>query len=485
MASKKNIRLIEDVVDEELLQSAGPRKRRREVCEAKQSIDCDLDVPSAAFESDACATVVGVFLKQVKKEGTVELEPRVSNTSVGRYSMEQPVAVSKNSREKTARVMVPTSSLDFVAQHGIRGDVNAATLSPRQVLLSDQECISALGLKPGHLRENICLQWNYSAVQNHCTNTTSVPHPLSARGNGRKAGGQKEGREGTRHLFSGMRVLIGDEVQLRISFDCEPCGHVIAPLKGVVSRVPTIKDLAPPRRGVLAVVLKGGSVRPGDTVRIIEHRRVGTKVGPSSCLQFETIPYAVNMRVRWLLSKVPPGKVVTYRSILQLIGAPIGYSRALPSILKKILKDEVGHFQNGSLAAFMSPSSPSARAARSFLPVHRVIDSSGKLLPCLRGIDVPAAVLKRIMVSAAQSEAKPAPQSAAHGAMGKGVGVMANFWKQITGGASSAAKKKGADFQIAMLDFEGVKVEREYVNLKQWCWNPAFDELYLKEAAFR
>jgi len=200
-----------------------------------------------------------------------------------------------------------------LASNGILGDASARELTPRQVLLVDEECLLTLGFARGDLRENIVLR-----------------------------GFNVQG------LKSGTTLRIGNDVNLRITFECEPCAVVIARLRQPAPRI-KVKDLNG-ARGMLATVSRGGIIREGDSVHVVQ-----------DCL-YEELHADVKGRVCWLLAKVPPGKVVTYTDILALVGAPTCYARALPRMLKSgISKDH---------------SDTSANS----LPIHRIVDSSGALI---------------------------------------------------------------------------------------------------------
>lgn len=119
----------------------------------------------------------------------------------------------------------------FVAGSGIEGDMHfsdKAYLQGYQVLLMQAENLDALGLEHGVVRENV---------------TTSGIDLQS--------------------LERDTRLGLGDEVVLRISKECVPCGLMDDIRSGLQ------KELMG-RRGMLAAVEEGGAVSVGDTVRVLE-----------------------------------------------------------------------------------------------------------------------------------------------------------------------------------------------------------------------
>ena len=124
--------------------------------------------------------------------------------------------------------MKDVQGANFIAGQGIEDDRHASTKverSDHQVLLMDQETLDALDLAPSVVRENV---------------TTSGIDLYS--------------------LPSGRTVRLGDEVVLRISKPCPPCSRMDEVRSG-------LRQELEGRRGMLASVVEGGSVRVGDPVR--------------------------------------------------------------------------------------------------------------------------------------------------------------------------------------------------------------------------
>ncbi len=119
----------------------------------------------------------------------------------------------------------------FVAGYGIEGDSHASSSGPRsarQVLLMDEETLVALGLEHGAVRENI----------------TTSGLDLGA-------------------LRKGQRLTAGDGVVLEITGPCTPCSRMDEVRPG-------LRAALEGRRGVLARVVQGGSIRTGDPVSVAE-----------------------------------------------------------------------------------------------------------------------------------------------------------------------------------------------------------------------
>ena len=113
------------------------------------------------------------------------------------------------------------------ADLGLEGDAHSRPGSKRQVLLIESETLREFSVAPGALKENI----------------TTAGIPLAALG-------------------AGSRLRVG-EVVLEITMACAPCAFVDSVQAGLRPRLQG-------RRGTLARVLEGGSVRVGDAVRVTD-----------------------------------------------------------------------------------------------------------------------------------------------------------------------------------------------------------------------
>ncbi len=128
------------------------------------------------------------------------------------------------------RPMKQVSPMVFVTDRGIEGDAHFSDknhLKARQVLLMQEENLTALGLDHGAVRENVTT----AGIDLQ----TLEPH---------------------------TRLSLGDQVVLRISEECVPCGLMDDIRSGLQ------KELLG-RRGMLASVETGGAVSVGDSVRLL------------------------------------------------------------------------------------------------------------------------------------------------------------------------------------------------------------------------
>jgi MOSC domain-containing protein YiiM len=201
-------------------------------------------------------------------------------------------------KSRRGEMMTEQAELSLTAGSGIDRDIHANPISPRQVLVVRQEDLVERQIAPGALGENIVI-----------------------------AGANVDG-------FSPGSVIKFDRgVAIRLTFYCEPC-------KQIAHLVTSLKSIAK-QRGILGVVITGGSIATGDRLEI------QPKIFPA----LSDVPYE---RFLNFLTKIPAGKVVTYRQIIDGIGVSSGYFRALPKYLEKALA--AGY------------------------PVHRILDSHGTLI---------------------------------------------------------------------------------------------------------
>ena len=129
----------------------------------------------------------------------------------------------------------PMSSVDtanVVTGLGIEGDRHASSATParikRQVLLIDEETLEAFGLSHGEVRENV---------------TTSGIDLSSLR--------------------AGEQLSLGATAVLQITGVCDPCDRMDEIRNGLRQEIEG-------RRGMLATVIEGGTIRVGDPVRAVE-----------------------------------------------------------------------------------------------------------------------------------------------------------------------------------------------------------------------
>ena len=120
----------------------------------------------------------------------------------------------------------PVEEATAISGMGLEGDRSCRADNVRQVLLMDKETLDRMDLAPGQIKENI----------------TTSGMDLSVA----KAG----------HVF-----FIGDEVTMEVVGDCEPCGKMDAIRPG-------LREGLNGRRGMLATVINGGSIKVGDSIRL-------------------------------------------------------------------------------------------------------------------------------------------------------------------------------------------------------------------------
>ena len=134
--------------------------------------------------------------------------------------------ISKLSRQPMTKI----ESATFVVGSGMEGDRHSTSNTGRQdnqVLLMDEETLKALGLEHGTIKENV----------------TSSGIDVAA-------------------LKAGQRVALGDEVVLQITRVCDPCGRM-------EEIRPGLRQELKGKRGMLASVAQGGTVRVGDPIRLL------------------------------------------------------------------------------------------------------------------------------------------------------------------------------------------------------------------------
>ncbi len=120
----------------------------------------------------------------------------------------------------------PVDAATAISAQGLEGDRSCSADNTRQVLVMDQETLDHLELKPGQIKENI----------------TTAGMDLS-------------------QAKAGEVFFIGDNVTMEVVGECEPCGKMDAIRPG-------LRELLGGRRGMLAMVINGGPIKVGDSIRI-------------------------------------------------------------------------------------------------------------------------------------------------------------------------------------------------------------------------
>lgn len=186
------------------------------------------------------------------------------------------------SRRAGGSSLLAADSVRAVAGLGILDDRHADAHSPRQLLLAGSGVYQDFSLPPLALRENLLLDVD------------------------------------TARLASGIVLQIGGEVRLRMMFQCEACGQLDLVQPRLAQRIGG-------RRGMLARVLAGGTIRTGDAVRGLG---VLEPAWPDDWRE----------RVRRVLDAVPAGSVIEYRHLARLAGIQPSYCRAFPRLLARLGK---------------------------------------------------------------------------------------------------------------------------------------------------
>lgn len=120
----------------------------------------------------------------------------------------------------------PVEAATAISAQGLEGDRSCNERNTRQVLVMDKETLDHFELVPGQIKENI----------------TTVGLDLS-------------------QAQAGQVFFIGDEVTMEVVGECEPCGKMDAIRMG-------LREELNHRRGMLAVVINGGAIKVGDSIRI-------------------------------------------------------------------------------------------------------------------------------------------------------------------------------------------------------------------------
>ena len=125
----------------------------------------------------------------------------------------------------------PVNEATAISGKGLEGDRNCSERNMRQVLFMDQETLDQLELKPGQIKENV----------------TTTGLDLSKV-------------EAGQVFFIGGRDAV-DPVTMEIVGPCEPCQKMDAIRPG-------LRKTLDGQRGMLAIVLNGGAIKVGDTIRV-------------------------------------------------------------------------------------------------------------------------------------------------------------------------------------------------------------------------
>ncbi len=123
--------------------------------------------------------------------------------------------------------MRPVESVAALADRGLEGDAHNRTRGRRQVLLMDAETLEAFRLEFGTIKENI-----------------------TTRG------------LAVNQLTHGQRLQIGATVVLEVTGSCEPCFRMDEIRPG-------LQGLLIGKRGMLARIVRGGTIHRGDAIALL------------------------------------------------------------------------------------------------------------------------------------------------------------------------------------------------------------------------
>lgn len=136
----------------------------------------------------------------------------------------------------------------------------------------------------------------------------------------------------------GSAIVSASGVEIRLTMFCEPCKR-IAHVEKHLSRLLH-------RRGVLGVFETGGELKAGDALTVIGGR-------------YCPLPESPYQKFLDFVATIPAGRVVRYIDVAIAIGVADGFVRALPGYIRRSL----------GLA----------------LPLHRIVNARGELLPFIPG----------------------------------------------------------------------------------------------------
>lgn len=202
-------------------------------------------------------------------------------------------------KKEKGQLMQSVQSCSLERGYGIESDINASSISPRQVLITRKEDLDFYKISYGGLRENIIIEGLSADI-----------------------------------FLAGSLLIIGD-VQIRLTFNCEPCMRI-------ADVVPSLVEILG-KRGILGVILTNGQIRVGENV--VCEKGV-----------FEPLSEIPYERFLTFVKQIPHGKVITYKTITVGMGVAESYIRAIPKYIEK-----------ASLEATK-------------LPLHRIVDSAGNLI---------------------------------------------------------------------------------------------------------
>ena len=140
--------------------------------------------------------------------------------------MQQGTIVNLYLAQKSHAPVKPVQEATAIAGKGLEGDRYCNERIVRQVLIMDKETLDELELEPGIIKENV----------------TTTGLDLS-------------------QTKAGQVVFLGDEVTMELVGECDPCERM-----DIIR--PGLRQILDHRRGMLAVVINGGPIKVGDSIRV-------------------------------------------------------------------------------------------------------------------------------------------------------------------------------------------------------------------------
>jgi alkylated DNA nucleotide flippase Atl1 len=195
-------------------------------------------------------------------------------------------------RPDRKRPLVNSKAISLVAQKGIVGNVGFGELSPCHLLIANMESLADQGLPSGSLMENLSV----------------IGLDIDS-------------------LKQGNLLGIGEAI-VKLTYPNEPCKVICSSLKR--------------NRGYHAVVIKGGEVRLGDVVYVIQQN-------------WQCVPQTRFDKLKYIASQIPAGKVLPFNLLIVGIGGTRAHYRIIPVFIKRLLEENQ-------------------------MPLHRIVSTSGSIL---------------------------------------------------------------------------------------------------------
>ena len=181
-------------------------------------------------------------------------------------------------KNKTWQPAVPQQSIICNTALGVVWNTSWWADNPRQILISCEDDLSRYSLQPWQLRENICISLDIC-----------------------------------QQLESGDLLSIWDNLQIRITYPCEPCWHLLD-LEDF--RVDKIQDFEP-YRGKLWYIISGWEIYIWDTCTITKN-------------YYPKLPQDTKARFAYICNLIPDNHILDYSTMAVLMWVATWYVRAMP-----------------------------------------------------------------------------------------------------------------------------------------------------------